>query len=234
MIEEKDFETYFYISKSRFQIFVFDKINQKNLFKEELELNRNFDFKECDILIEFLDKNVFKIEKLAGKFIENIILIIENEENFSVDIAVKKKNYGNSINQKYLENVLIELKDLFKENYREQSIMHMIITDYTVDGKKKSSINIDIDSNYMCLEINFISIANELTNVFDKLFEKYQIKITQYLCGSYIKKFIDKDNADLSKIAYQLKNGFNENEVILVPKNMENKGFFEKFFQLFS
>ena len=27
---------------------------------------------------------------------------------------------------------------------------------------------------------------------------------------------------------------YNKNEVILIPKNIENKGFFEKFFQLFS
>ena len=29
-------------------------------------------------------------------------------------------------------------------------------------------------------------------------------------------------------------NGINENEVKLIPKNTKNKGFFEKFFQLFS
>ena len=37
-----------------------------------------------------------------------------------------------------------------------------------------------------------------------------------------------------STIAYKLKNGLNDNEVILIPKNVKNKGFFEKFFQLFS
>ena len=35
-------------------------------------------------------------------------------------------------------------------------------------------------------------------------------------------------------IANKLNNGLNKNEVQLVSKNVENSGFFEKFFQLFS
>ena len=56
------------------------------------------------------------------------------------------------------------------------------------------------------------------------------------MCGDYIKNFFkeDEDNSELSEMASKIKDGFNNNEVILVPKNIENKGFFEKFFQLFS
>jgi hypothetical protein len=35
-------------------------------------------------------------------------------------------------------------------------------------------------------------------------------------------------------MANQLNNGLNKNEVTLVSKIRENKGFFERFFQLFS
>ena len=35
-------------------------------------------------------------------------------------------------------------------------------------------------------------------------------------------------------MANKLNNGLNKNEVQLVSKNIENRGFFEKFFQLFS
>ena len=42
------------------------------------------------------------------------------------------------------------------------------------------------------------------------------------------------ENIKIPEMAYMLKNGYNNNEVILVPKDKENKGFFEKFFQLFS
>ena len=54
------------------------------------------------------------------------------------------------------------------------------------------------------------------------------------MCGNYIKFFFDQDTSEISLMAHKLKNGCNDNEVVLVPKNIENKGFFEKFFQLFS
>jgi hypothetical protein len=68
----------------------------------------------------------------------------------------------------------------------------------------------------------------------DKLLEKHQIQINQYMSGEYIKNFISEDLGELSMMASKLKNGFNKNEVTLISKNIENKGFFEKFFQLFS
>jgi predicted DNA-binding protein YlxM (UPF0122 family) len=39
---------------------------------------------------------------------------------------------------------------------------------------------------------------------------------------------------DNNKRLYNLNDGYNKNEVQLVSKGKENKGFFEKFFQLFS
>ena len=234
MIEETDFETFLHVSKNKFQIFVFDIKKLENLYFEELKVYNQFNFSDLNNLSKFLDENVYKIEKLVGNFIKNIILIIENEENLQVNIAIKKKNYENSINQKYLKNNLTELKNIFKENYQEQSIMHMVITNYIVDGKKNSTFTIDSDSGHFCLEVNFVSISNDLISTFDKLLENYQIKIKQYMCGNYIKNFFYKDNDELSLMAHKLKNGQNNNEVILIPKNIENRGFFERFFQLFS
>jgi hypothetical protein len=64
--------------------------------------------------------------------------------------------------------------------------------------------------------------------------EKYQIKVSHYMSESYIKEFFKDDDLELSVMANKLRNGYNHNEVILIPKNIKNKGFFEKFFQLFS
>ena len=88
--------------------------------------------------------------------------------------------------------------------------------------------------DYLILEVNFISIPNNLTFYFDKILENYQIKIRRYMSGNYIKNYFDEDETDLSMMANKLNNGLNINEVQLVSKNIENKGFFEKFFQLFS
>jgi len=234
MIEEADFETYLFVSKKKFEIFLLDKKNLKNLYYEELVIDNNYE--DLNDLSKFLDKNFYKIERLVGSFIKNIILIIKNEENLQASISFKKKSYEGSINRKFLENNLIELKDLFKENYLNHKIMHMVIVNYIVNEKKHSFLDNSISGEYLGLEVNFIAIENSLVFALDKVLEKYQTQVSQYMCGNYIKNFFeeDEDNSELSKMASKIKDGFNTNEVILVPKNIENKGFFEKFFQLFS
>ena len=234
MIEEIDFEIYLYISKNEFQIFVFDKKKFKNLYNQKLKFQNNFNIQSFNSLSKFLDENIYKIEKLLGYFIKNIFLIIDDDKNLYLNIGIKKKNYDNLINHKYLKNILTELKDLFRENYQEQTIMHMVVVNYIINEKKYSSFVNNLNSENLCLEVNFISIHNNLVFILGKILENYHIKVSQYMCGNYIKSFFNEDNEELSIIANKIKNGLNDNEVILIPKNIENKGFFEKFFQLFS
>ena len=233
MIEDLDFETYLYISKDKFQIFVLNKKKLKNLYSQELKIDHQFDFKDLNILLNFLDKNIYKIEKLIGNFIKNIILIVENEKNLKINMGIKK-SYETSLKQKSFNSNLTEFKDLFKKNYQDQTIMHMCIINYIIDGKRYSSFDTKLINDYFCIEVSFIAIDNKLVFAFDNVLEKYQIKIKQYMCGNYINNFIGDTGDEISIIANKLRNGLNINEIIIVAKHKENKGFFEKFFQLFS
>ena len=231
MIEDTDFEIFLYISKNKYQIFVYDKNNLKNLYIDEI---KNDDVIELNILSKFLDENIYKIEKLIKNFIRNIILIIEDDKVLEVGISLKKRNYEKNIDQKHLENSLVEVKDVFRENYQDQIIMHMIVVD---NNKNENNLLLNNDNNnddYLFLEINLISITNSFTFYFDKLLESHQIKISRYMSYKYIKSHICEDSTELSMMANKLNNGSNKNEVQLVSKNVENIGFFEKFFQLFS
>ena len=231
MIEETDFEIFLYISKNKYQIFVYDKNNLKNLYYEEIENNEEI---ELNILSKFIDDNIYKIEKIIKNFIRNIILIIQDDKVLDIGISLKKKIYEKNIDQKQLENSLVEIKDIFKENYQDLIIMHMII----IEKENNFSLNNDNkNDDYLFLEVNFISIPNNFTFNFDKLLENHQIKIKRYMSGGYIKSFFDKESKEsmeLFVMANKLNDGLNKNEVQLVSKSKENKGFFEKFFQLFS
>ena len=234
MIEEENFETYLSISPKKFEIFLFDKKNLKSLYKNKLELENEIDLLNLDNLSNFLDANIFKIEKLADNFIKNIVLIIESDKNSYVNICIKKKNYENLINYKNLEIALTETKDLFKENYQKQNIMHMIVENYSINGKNYSSFINDLKGDYLSLEVNFISIPSNFELILDKILEKYQIKIDKFLDCKYLIEQSKDNKFELPNIANKIINGYNQNEVILVPKNLKNKGFFENFFQLFS
>jgi hypothetical protein len=231
MIENSDFETFLYISKNKYQIFVYDKNNLKSLYHEEIENDNEI---ELNILLKFIDDNIYKIEKMIKNYIRNIILIIEDDKVLDIGISFKKKIYEKNIDQKQLENSLVEVKDIFKENYQDLIIMHMSI----VEKENNFLLNNDNNNNdYLFLEVNFTSIPNNFTFNFDKLLENHQIKIKRYMSGGYIKSFFDKESKEsmeLFVMANKLNDGLNKNEVQLVSKDKENKGFFERFFQLFS
>ena len=234
MTEELNFEAYLSISQNKYEIYLFDKENLKNIYKEEILLENNTDLIDYNLLSNFLDKNIFKIEKLAGCFLKTIILVIENKQILNFSIGIKKKNYGERINKHYLQSSLAELKDLFKENYQNNKIMHFVVNKYLIDGVNYMSFDKEIDGDHICVEVNFISVPNILIKEIRNVIEKYQIKIDGLFEMQYIKNNFEGKSLDLPTMAFKMRSGHNQNEILLVPKSLKNKGFFEKFFQLFS
>jgi len=234
MTDELDFETYLCISSEKFGIYLLDKKNLKNLYFEEKNFENKYAFLDFNILKEFLDNNIFKIEKLIGRFIRNITLIIESKNVLVLNIGINKKNYEKNITKKFLENSLFELKDLFSENYHDYRIMHMHIISYLIDGIHYPEFQIDMNCKNLSIEIQFVSVSNKFIYEIDKILENYQIKTTNYLNQNYIESLFKGEIIELSEMAYKSQLGYNSNEVSVIPKNVKKTGFFEKFFQLFS
>lgn len=233
MTEETDFETYLYLSSNKFEIFLFDKKNIKNLFQETITIENNFNFIEFSELKKFLDKNIFKIETLIGTFIKNIFLIIDNKNNLVINLG-NKKRLENKINKENLKNTLIKLKNLINENYKNQTIMHILINNQLVYDDNENSLIDNKDINHQYLELNFITLSTDLVINLNKVLQNYQIKISKFIDGKYVKDYFKDNEQELSLATHKLINGFNNNEVIIVPKNSGNQGFFERFFNIFS
>ena len=226
-----EFETYLSISQTKFGIYLFDTKNFKNLY------NKEFNFEKTNVinyyqLKKFLDDNIFKIEKLLGKFVENIFIIIDHKNILNIQIGIKQKNYQLSKSKVYLQSSITNAKDLFKENYPDEKIMHIIIKNYLIDGKNYSYLQDNLECEQLNLEVEFKSISNEIIYNLNKVLENYQINITKYVDGNYIKSFFNND-IEISQMTFDILNGCNENEVIVVQKNTKKLGFFEKFFNLF-
>ena len=234
MTDELSFEVYLSLSQKKFEIYLLDKKSLKNIYNEEVYLENDSDLIDYNLLNSFLDKNIFKIEKLIGNFLRSIVVIIENNQTLNFSIGTKKKNYGEKISKHYLESSLADLKDLFKENYQNSKIMHFIVNRYLIDGVNYTSFDEEIDVEDICIEVSLIYISNIFIKEISNVLENYQIKIDRLLEKKYIKSIFEGENLDLSIIAFKIQNGYNQNEIILVPKSQKKKGFFEKFFQLFS
>ena len=227
-----EFETYLTISPTKFGIYLFDTKIRNNLYNKEITFEKS-NFINYSNLKQFLDDNVFRVEKLAGRFIENIFIIIDDENILNIQIGIKQKNYQPSKSNFYLQSSITNAKDLFKENYPNEKIMHIIINNYIVDGKNYFFLQDNLECEQLNLVIQFKSIPNEIIYNLNKILQNYQINITKFLDGNYIKSFFNK-NIEISIMAFDILNGCNVNEVMVVQKNTKKRGFFEKFFQLFS
>ena len=113
MTEQVDFEVYLFLFPNKLLISLFDSKNLKNYYIDEVFLENKINTIDVNNLNKFLDKNIFKIEKLTGKFIKSIFLVIENDQIFNLNIGIKKKNYGEIINIKFLEKTIIDAKELY-------------------------------------------------------------------------------------------------------------------------
>ena len=231
MNEIFEFETYLSISQTKFEIYLFDTKNRTNLYGKEINFEKTNFIKYSD-LKKFLDDNVFRIEKLLGKFVENIFVIIDHENILNIQIGIKQKNYEPSKSKTYLQSSITNAKDLFKENYPDEKIMHIIIKNYLIDGKTYSYLQENLECEQLNLEIQFKSISNEIIYNLNKVLKNYQINISKYVDGNYVKNFFNNDK-EISKMTFDILNGCNENEVMIIQKNTKKSGFFEKFFNLF-
>jgi len=234
MNKEIDFETYLIISYEKFEIFLFDIKNHKNIYNEEFKFIDVSEKLDYILLDKFLENNIFKIEKLAGNFINNINIVIENKSILTTNISIKKKNYMGEITPILLESMLTDVKELFKANYNQYKPMHMIIDKYIIDGVNYSSFQDKISNDEICLEIKLISISNMIILEIENILKKYQIQVNKYLDKEYVKNFFLEKQLDISQMTHKLKNGINNNEVRIISKSLKKLSFFEKFFQLFS
>jgi len=234
MNKEIDFETYLIISYGKFEIFLLDNKNYKNIYQEEFKFRDISEKLDFNLLNIFLENNIFKIEKLAGNFVNNINIVIENKSILTSNMCIKKKNYTGEITSAILESMLADIKDVFKENYNQYKLIHMIIDKYMIDGVSYSSLQDQTSNDEICLEIKLILISNLIIFEIENILKKYQIQVNYYVEKGYMKDFFLDKQLDISQMAHELKNGMNKNEIQIISKSSKKLGFFEKFFQLFS
>ena len=232
MVDE--LKTYLSVTPNRFQIFLYDTKKLINLYKQSIKFDNQSEEIDYISLNKFLEENIFKVEKLSGNFINNVCLIINNNKVNNISLSIKDKNYNKILDKKYIQKLLTNAKDIFTENYPEEKILHILLNGLVVDKKFFSSFQDNLNGDKISIEVQFKSISIKLLKEIDNILERYQIKVSDCIDQNYLKSLSESENFELDEIAHKVQSGFNDNEVKLIPKNQKKKGFFERFFQLFS
>ena len=234
MNEELKFEAYLFIDSKKLVICVIEKKTFKILFKEEKLLDDHNEDSNLKKLDYFLAKNILKIEKILKNFVKDVYIILDDKEFLPIEISIKKNHNGNSISQENLINPLNVLKNLCQFSFKDKKIIHMLIENYQIDGKDYSFLPENLKCNNFSLDIKFICLSKNLIEHYESILKKYHILVNQILNAEYIKQFQDQQNPNIYTTASRIISGSNNNEISLVNKTLKRKGFFEKFFDLFS
>ena len=226
-------KTFIFISSNKFIIISLNESNKINYKKETIFKKQNEKF-DLDLFSEFLNENIFKIEKELGEFIKGIYLIIENEEIFSVNLSIKNKINETQINTKIINNLLMEAKNYCEGTLKKAEVIHMKIDQFYIDNEYYKVLPDKVSCKSLSLDLSFICVPNNILNSFEKVLNKFQISVYRTISYEYLHSFLKNSSNNLELVAQKILAGFNENEVIFMKKKLKNPGFFEKFFNFFN
>ena len=234
-MNNSDFETFLLIRPNKFLISIYKKYDFKKIYEKEIFVENKSAKLEINTLKEFIDDNIIDIEKILGNFIEKIYLIIENENFLIINSSIKKNYSGNLVDQIQLNHLLNDLKNQCKKTFGNNKIIHILVNNFQIDKKNYLYFPKNLKCENLSVDVTFICLSNDLINSIETILNSYQISLDRIVNLNYVKNYFkENSNLDLHKMAKQIISGINPNEAFLVPKSSKNRGFFEKFFQLFS
>tara|TARA_Y100000389_G_scaffold193171_1_gene221674 strand:+ start:1233 stop:1934 length:702 start_codon:yes stop_codon:yes gene_type:complete len=202
---------------------------EKQLTVNDFSLDENF-----KTLDEFLNQNIFNLEKTLSSYVDEINLLINYDDFISVDVSTTHNFNNNSNHLNKIPNFLVNLKDNVIKNMNGYNLIHMVINQFIIDGKEYSSIQKNADYNNIFLEVKFICLKSKILQNLKKIFSKYEISVKNVSFYKYVYNFKKSKDNNIFILAEKLNNGFNQKEIFIVDKPSKNQGFFERFFNLFN
>ena len=223
------YKTYFYIGTDEISIFVKNNENSEIVFSENQKIDKKFDNFDNSNLKIFFNNKIEEIEKKIKIFVENIILILEHEEIFSIQLSLKQKIDNKYVSIEEIQKLLNSGFQQINKSHPNQIVLHYLIEKVNIDGKSHNSLENKFIKNYLCIDLRFVCVHYKVIEIFKDLFKKKQIFLEKVISAGYINSFLtDKDN--LTSLISKIEGGLNKLEVQLIPKKQGKKGFFESFF----
>ena len=116
------------MSTIRFSVFdsyLNEKFSEVNIVSYDKEYKNHLD--KIDLIIK-------KAEKKNSTHVNDIILIMDTSEVFTIDISLKKNLDEKTEIKKVYDNIVLELNQIIASNYNNYSIIHSIISKCHIDN----------------------------------------------------------------------------------------------------
>ena len=234
MKNKTNFEVFIIFSIKKITLSVNRKTDSDIIFQEETFFENSSMDLNFEKLNFFLSENILKVEKILGNFIESVNMIINSRDFLNLQISIKKEDYNEKINTDILNYLINDAKYQCDKSIKNKRIIHILIDKYLIDNNHFLDPPINQKCKNFSLGISFICLSEEIIKEIEKNLKRYHISINKILNADYIYKLSNSANIPFIEMASKIINGYNKNEVNIVSKTLKNKGFFEKFFDLFN
>ena len=224
---------FLFLGIDKFTIVALNSIDEE-VYKEEILKDNKSNQIDLNFLDNFLNENIFKIEKRLDEFIKSIFLIIDNQNVFSICLSIKNKFDNIKINSDTMHKLLLESKSCCNKTLEDLDILHMKIDKFYIDGTYFETLPEKKNCNNLSIEVSYICIPKRISKTIEDVLRKYQISLDKILSLDYLNSFLDNKNDNLYVMAQKILNGFNQNEVYITNKYSKKSGFFERFFNFFN
>lgn len=176
-------------------------------------------------LEESLNTLIRDAEINLSTHIDNIIVLYDSANYYSLDISIKKVFDQSTLIKPVYDNLIEEAHFLISQNNFKDKIIHLVIKNIFVDENKKlDEIIEDIKINSLILEIKFICLKKILINDIKNTFKKNNLKILNIFCSSYIKSISYKKKSSRNNPLIFLDVGYERTSSLVF-----NNGIFEYF-----
>ena len=233
MINNLENKIFLFLGINEFTIVALNSTNE-TVYKAEIFINNKSNQIELDILDNFLNENIFKIENKLNEFVKNIFLIIDHHNIFPIHLSIKNKFDNIVINSNSIRKLILEARSCCNKTLKDLDILHMKIDKFYIDGTYFETLPEKKNCNNLSIEVSYICIPKRISKNIEDVLRKYQISLDKILSLDYLNSFLDDKNDNLYVMAQKILNGFNQNEVYITNKYSKKLGFFERFFNFFN
>ena len=233
MVNNLENKIFLFLGINKFTIVAINSANEFVYKGETLTNNQNNQI-ELSLLDNFLNENIFKIEKKLKEFVKNIFLIIDHQNISQIRLSIKNKFDNIIINSNSIHKLILEAKSCCKKTLEDLHILHMKIDKFYIDGTYFKTLPEKKNCNNLSIEVSYICIPKRISKTIEDVLKKYQISLDRILSLDYLNSFLNDKNDNLYAMAQKILDGFNENEVFITNKYSKKLGLFDRFFNFFN
>tara|TARA_B100001093_G_scaffold203907_1_gene195957 strand:+ start:569 stop:1279 length:711 start_codon:yes stop_codon:yes gene_type:complete len=235
-MNKKNSDIYLSLNSKNLSIAAFDFIKGDNIYFKEYNCYTNFSKNTFNI--EELEKNIesyiFDLEKNTNSFLNDLHLMIDSPDSMDISLSLMQNNEGREIQKEDVKYLIQYARQQILSSNKDVSIAHIIVEKYIIDDDDFDTFPNNLACKKFSIDVKFICFPKFLIKRLEELFSKNQILLNRIICTQYVKAikngFFDQNICERGR---KLVLGANKQEVLIIPKSIEKKGFFERLFHLF-